>query len=59
VGKSRSADAVVCPVDCVSHEACALVKRACKNCVKPLVFSTSSGLGGLARSLAELERTAQ
>lgn len=54
-----SADAVVCPVDCVSHEACALVKRACKNCVKPVVFSSSSGLGGLARSLAELERSAQ
>ena len=54
-----AADAVVCPVDCVSHEACTLVKRACKNCVKPLVFSSSSGLGGLARSLAELEKTAQ
>lgn len=54
-----SADAVVCPVDCVSHEACALVKRACKNCLKPLVFSSSSGLGGLARSLAELEKTVQ
>lgn len=54
-----AADAVVCPVDCVSHEACLLVKRACKNCVKPLVLSRSSGLGGLARSLAELERTVQ
>lgn len=50
---------MVCPVDCVNHKACALVKRACKNCLKPLILSRSSGLGGLARSLAELERTAQ
>ena len=48
------ADAVVCPVDCVSHEACALVKQACKGCLKPLVLARSSGLSSLARSLTEL-----
>ena len=49
-----SADAVVCPVDCVSHEACLLVKQACKGCLKPLVLARSSGLSSLARSLTEL-----
>jgi hypothetical protein len=54
-----SADAVVCPVDCVSHEACSLVKQACKGCLKPLILARSSGLSSLARSLAELGAPAQ
>ena len=49
-----AADAVVCPVDCVSHEACSLVKQACRGCLKPLILARSSGLSSLARSLAEL-----
>lgn len=53
------ADAVVCPVDCVSHEACTLVKQACKGCLKPLILARSSGLSSLARSLAELGAPAQ
>lgn len=53
------ADAVICPVTCVSHEACSLVKRTCKGCLKPLALPTSSGLGGLARSLCELEKAVQ
>ncbi len=53
------ADAVICPVTCVSHEACTAVKRACKGCLKPLVLPSSSGLGGLARSLEELEGRVQ
>ena len=51
--------AVVCPVDCVSHEACSLVKQACKGCLKPLILARSSGLSSLARSLAELGAPAQ
>lgn len=54
-----SADAVVCPIDCVSHEACSLVKQACKGCLKPLILARSSGLSSLARSLTELGGTAQ
>lgn len=54
-----TADAVVCPVDCVSHEACSLVKQACKGCLKPLILARSSGLSSLARSLAELGQTVQ
>ena len=53
------ADAVVCPVDCVSHEACSMVKQACKGCLKPLILARSSGLSSLARSLAELGAPAQ
>jgi hypothetical protein len=53
------ADAVVCPVDCVSHEACALVKRLCKNCMKPVRFARSSGLSSLASALSELDRVCQ
>jgi len=52
-------DAVVCPVDCVSHEACALVKQACRGCLKPLILTRSSGLSSLARSLTELGATPQ
>jgi len=54
-----AADAVVCPVDCVSHEACSLVKQACKGCLKPLILARSSGLSSLARSLTELGGPAQ
>jgi hypothetical protein len=47
---------VVCPVDCVSHEACITVKRLCRNPMKPVLFARSSGLSSLAASLAELEQ---
>lgn len=50
------ADAVVCPVDCVSHEACAAVKRLCRTGGKPVLFARSSGLSSLASSLTELDR---
>jgi len=53
------ADAVVCPVDCVSHDACALVKRLCRNSMKPVLFARSSGLSSLASSLAELDKNCQ
>ena len=53
------ADAVVCPVDCVSHEACAAVKRLCKKTMKPVLFARTSGLSSLAASLVELDRTCQ
>lgn len=48
-------DAVVCPLDCVSHNACLHIKQACKDCLKPLVLPRSSGLSSLARSLAALD----
>jgi len=49
-----SADAVICPVDCVSHDACAAVKRLCRKCLKPVSFARTSGLSSLATALTEL-----
>lgn len=49
-----SADAVMCPVDCVSHDACICVKKMCKRFNKPCVLMRSSGLSSLARGLDEL-----
>ncbi len=47
-------DAVVCPVDCISHDACQCVKDICKHTMKPCVFLRSSGLSSLVRTLEEL-----
>lgn len=49
-----TADAVLCPIDCVSHDACICVKKICKRSQKPLVFMRSSGLSSLARGLTEI-----
>jgi hypothetical protein len=48
------ADVVVCPVDCVSHEACLRVKRFCKSAAKPFFMLRSSGLSTLTRSIHSL-----
>ena len=48
-------DAVCCPVDCVSHDACQCVKDICKHTLKPCKMLRSSGLSSLARCLEELE----
>lgn len=44
-----SVDAVVCPIDCVSHAACLKVKRACKRLSKQFIVLRSSGLSSFAR----------
>lgn len=49
-----SADAVLCPVDCVSHDACHCVKKMCKRYQKPFVLMRSAGLSSLARSLEDI-----
>ncbi len=49
-----TADAVVCPVDCVSHDACTCVKKICKRDQKPFVMMRSSGLSSLVRGIAEI-----
>ena len=46
-----SADVVVCPVDCVSHDACNCVKKICKRYQKPFVMMRSSGLSSLTKGL--------
>ncbi len=48
------ADAVCCPVDCVSHLACTCVKKLCKRQKKPFVMMRSAGLSHLAGSLEKI-----
>ena len=48
------ADAVLCPVDCVSHDACSRVKKMCKQYQKPYVMMRSSGLSSLAKGLSQI-----
>lgn len=45
------ADVVLCPIDCVSHDACKCVKKMCKRNCKPYVMMRSSGLSSLAKGL--------
>lgn len=49
-----TADAVLCPIDCVSHDACNCVKKMCKRYQKPFVLMRSSGLSSLARGLNDI-----
>ncbi|MDR3090430.1 MAG: DUF2325 domain-containing protein [Desulfobulbaceae bacterium] len=49
------ADAVLCPVDCVSHDACRSVKKMCKQYRKQFVPMRSSGLSSLVRSLDAIQ----
>lgn len=47
-------DAVLCPVDCVSHGACRLAKRLCKQRAKAFVPLRSSGLSSFVSGLREI-----
>lgn len=49
-----TADAVLCPIDCVSHDACHCVKKLCKRYQKPFVLMRSAGLSSLVRGLSEI-----
>ena len=49
-----SADAVICPVDCVSHDASLRTKRFCKRHAKPCVMLKRSGVGAFALALSQL-----
>ena len=51
-----SVDAVVCPLDCVSHAATLKVRRACKNLLKRFVPLRSSGLSSFARGIRAIAR---
>ena len=49
-----SADAVLCPADCVSHDAYQRAKRYCKRLAKPCVLIERSGISAFARALSDL-----
>ncbi|WP_419175771.1 DUF2325 domain-containing protein [Desulfosediminicola sp.] len=51
----NGADAVLCPVDCISHDACSRVKKECKKYQKKFVIMRSSGLSSLARGLGMIQ----
>lgn len=48
------ADAVLCPLDCVSHDAVNRVKRFCQCAAKPLVLLPRASLSAFARGLEQL-----
>ncbi len=52
--KVSQADMILCPVDCVSHDACLCVKRLCKQEAKPYVMMRSSSLSAFANGLKEI-----
>lgn len=49
-----TADAVLCPIDCVSHDACLSVKKICKRYQKPFVMMRSASLSALAKGLTDI-----
>lgn len=49
-----TSDAVICPTDCVSHNAYYLLKRHCKMYGKPCVLTRNSGVAGFAAALTKL-----
>jgi Uncharacterized protein conserved in bacteria (DUF2325) len=57
-GLVSRADCAMLPVDCVSHDAMATVKRLCRQTGKPLVPLRTSSLAGLLSGLAQLPREA-
>jgi hypothetical protein len=48
------AEAVICPLNCVSHRAYLCVKKLCKDLNKPCILLRNSGLGSLRKALMEL-----
>ena len=53
-GALARADVVICPLDCVSHDASRRLKKLCKRANKPFVTLRSSGVSALERSLADV-----
>lgn len=47
-------DAVVCPINCINHQACMKAKRLCKRLNKPFVPVSTTGQSSFARALGEL-----
>lgn len=50
----KGADAVMCPTDCVSHNAYYQVKRQCKRSDKPCLLFKGAGISSFAVALAQL-----
>lgn len=50
----EASDAVICPMDCVGHQAYYQLKNHCKQKRKPCVLTRNSGVAGFAAALARL-----
>ena len=48
------ADAVLCPIDCVSHGACLRAKQYCKRAAKPFVPLRTAGLSSFVGGLRQI-----
>ena len=57
-GLVERADVVVCPIDCVSHDACLRVKGLCRRLAKPFLPVRSAGATTFTRVLGSLAATA-
>lgn len=53
-GLVERADVVVCPIDCVSHDACLRVKGLCRRMQKPFVPIRSAGASSFRKMLGEI-----
>lgn len=49
------ADAVMCPVDCLGHNACNHIKKYCKQVQKPLIFLRTSGLSAFSEGVESMQ----
>lgn len=54
-GLVSRADIVMFPVDCVSHEAVAMVKRLCRQAAKPYMPLRSAGMGSFVAALGRTD----
>ena len=48
---------MLCPIDCVSHQACLRVKALCRRRAKPFVPLRSSSASSLAHAIEALQNT--
>jgi hypothetical protein len=53
------ADAIFFPVDCISHDTVAVVKRLCRQAGKPYLPLRSTSLTSFIAALRQFERPAQ
>jgi len=50
------ADFIMCPIDCISHDACLKVKKYCKRYAKPFIPLRNSGLSSFSAGLEQGRR---
>jgi len=53
----KRADAIFCPLDCVSHNACLSVKKMSQRFQKPFMLLQSSGLSSFLKGVTDISKT--